>query len=77
MKPADLSCLQESLQPSSDIRRNVDAHVYLKVSVFGSINGDREKVYLPMINLRYEVFYRQVALDADMISIVASKFVLC
>ena len=34
----------------ADIRRNVDAHIYLQSLVVGSRNNDIEDVYLPVIN---------------------------
>jgi hypothetical protein len=33
------------------MRRNVDANSYLKIRVIGSINGDIEDIYIPVINL--------------------------
>ncbi len=49
--------LNESIELFTTIRRNVDAHIFLKETVYGSINGDLE-VYLRMINLLIEIYYR-------------------
>ncbi len=48
--------IEDSLQVLLDIRRNVDAHMYLKLQVGGSINKDLTAVYLPMCNLLIKVF---------------------
>jgi len=35
----------------ADMRRNVDAHIFLKAQVGGSINGDLRDVYIPACNI--------------------------
>ncbi|HET9679816.1 MAG TPA: hypothetical protein VFP95_04555 [Gammaproteobacteria bacterium] len=48
--------LDDAIMAFSDIRRNVDAHVFLKCQVGGDINGDLTKVYLPACNLLIEAY---------------------
>lgn len=43
--------LRDALTVLSDVRRNVDAHVFLKTQVAGNINGDLTKLYIPAINI--------------------------
>jgi len=50
--------LEKGIQTLTDIRRNVDAHIYLKSRTVGSINKDIEKIYLPNINLLLDIFKR-------------------
>lgn len=50
--------LEKGIQTLTDIRRNVDAHIYLKSRTVGSINKDIEKIYLPNINLLLNIFKR-------------------
>ena len=42
-----------------DIRRNVYVHSVLLLTVFGSLNGDLADVYIPAINLLFEIYYRK------------------
>lgn len=48
---ADYSNLYNSIQVLLDLRRNFDIHNYSNLNVLGSINGDLDNLYLPMINL--------------------------
>lgn len=48
----------DALEVLGDIRRNVDAHVFLKSQVGGSIQGDLTNVYLPAVNILLDVFHR-------------------
>ena len=48
--------IEDSLEVMSDIRRNVDAHVFLKSQVGGSINKDLTAVYLPACNILIRAF---------------------
>lgn len=50
--------LEKGIQTLTDVRRNVDAHIYLKSRTVGSINNDIEKIYLPNINLLLNTFKR-------------------
>jgi hypothetical protein len=50
--------LENALMTLADIRRNVDAHVFLKTQVGGSINGDLSDVYIPACNILIEAFSR-------------------
>jgi len=40
-----------SVQVLSDVRRNFDIHNVSPINVLGSINGDLDNLYLPMINI--------------------------
>ena len=40
------------------MRRNIDAHSFLKSRVVGSINGDLENIYVPMIDLLIKIYNR-------------------
>jgi len=42
----------------SDIRRNVDAHVFLKSQVGGSINDDLSQLYIPSVNILLRAYQR-------------------
>jgi hypothetical protein len=48
--------LSDAITVLSDIRRNVDAHVFLKSQTGGNIIQDRSNVYVPAINLMLRVF---------------------
>jgi hypothetical protein len=47
----DYANLYNSIQVLLDVRRNFDIHNYSPLNVQGSINGDLDKLYLPMVNL--------------------------
>jgi hypothetical protein len=49
--PTEEIFLSDAITLLSDIRRNVDAHIFLKMQVGGSINGDLTSVYIPAINI--------------------------
>ncbi len=40
------------------MRRNIDAHSFLKNRVVGSMNGDLENIYVPMIDLLIKIYNR-------------------
>lgn len=46
----------DAIEVLSDIRRNVDAHVFLKSQTGGSINGDLVDVYIPVCNIFFRAF---------------------
>jgi DUF438 domain-containing protein len=48
--------IMDSSEVLSDIRRNVDAHVFLKSQIVGSTNRDLTDVYIPMCNLLIRKF---------------------
>lgn len=48
--------IHDSIHVLSDIRRNVDAHVFLKSQTGGSINNDLTDVYIPVCNILIRVF---------------------
>lgn len=50
--------LKNGLELFTKMRRNVDAHVFLKSRVIGSINSDIENVYIPIINLLVNIYKR-------------------
>jgi hypothetical protein len=55
---AERQRLSDSLTVLADIRRNVDAHVFLKLQVGGSLQHDLAQVYLPAINLLIDIYHR-------------------
>lgn len=50
--------LKDAITVLSDIRRNVDAHVFLKSQIGGSINGDLSQLYIPSINILLLAYQR-------------------
>ncbi|MBE9207289.1 hypothetical protein IQ244_12285 [Nostoc sp. LEGE 06077] len=50
--------LKDAITVLSDIRRNVDAHVFLKSQIGGSINGDLSQLYIPSINILLVAYQR-------------------
>ncbi|AUS99826.1 hypothetical protein CLI64_05150 [Nostoc sp. CENA543] len=50
--------LRDAITVLLDIRRNVDAHVFLKLQVGGSINGDLSRLYIPSINILLRAYQR-------------------
>ncbi|WP_204150303.1 hypothetical protein [Leptolyngbya sp. CCY15150] len=50
--------LKDAITVLSDIRRNVDAHVYLKSQIGGSINGDLSQLYIPSANILLLAYQR-------------------
>jgi len=58
MTDAEVEQVSDALEVLSDIRRNVDAHVSLKIQLGGSIQHDLEGVYIPAANVLIDVFYR-------------------
>lgn len=55
----DYSFLGQAIKTFIDIRRNVDAHIYLKARTVGSINNDIENIYIPMINMLANIFHNK------------------
>lgn len=53
---AEEQMLKDSLMVFADIRRNVDAHVFLKSQTGGSINNDLTAVYIPACNTLLKAF---------------------
>lgn len=56
MTPLEEEQISNAITVLSDIRRNVDAHVFLKAQTAGNINGDLTAVYLPACNLLLRAF---------------------
>ena len=50
--------LREFIGLFADVRRNVDAHMFLKIKVFKNVNGDLENVYVPLIQFLFDVYDR-------------------
>lgn len=50
--------IRQWVQVFTDIRRNVDAHLFLKTTTIRSFNGDFDKVLLPLINQLLNVYNR-------------------
>lgn len=50
--------LKDAITVLSDIRRNVDAHVFLKSQIGSSINGDLSQLYIPSINILLRAYQR-------------------
>lgn len=57
--PDVYSFLEQGIKTFIDIRRNVDAHIYLKSRTVGSINNDIENIYIPIINILINIFYNK------------------
>lgn len=57
VQPAEVASLGEALDLLAYMRRNVDAHVYLKTQA-GPICGDLEQIYLPALTLLDRIFHR-------------------
>jgi hypothetical protein len=55
---AEQFLLKDSITVLSDIRRNVDAHVFLKSQIGGSINGDLSNLYIPSINILLRAYQK-------------------
>ena len=51
-------CLLNALTVFCDVRRNTDIHTYYGWTVGGSINQDLDAVYLPMVNLLFDIYRR-------------------
>ena len=51
-------CLFNALTVFCDVRRNTDMHIYYGLTVGGSINQDLDAVYLPMVNLLFDIYHR-------------------
>lgn len=49
--------LKKSIETFTDIRRNVDSHIFWGRTI-GSIQKDREKIYLPMFNTINELYLK-------------------
>jgi len=58
LKAAEQTLLSDALMVLADIRRNVDAHVFLKIQTGGSMQNDLTRVYLPAVNVFIEVYHR-------------------
>lgn len=54
----ELNKLEKGIETLTDIRRNVDAHIFLTRRVVGSIQNDIEEVYLPTTNLLLNIYQR-------------------
>jgi hypothetical protein len=55
---AERTFLEDAITVLSDIRRNVDAHMFLKAQIGGSINGDLSQLYIPSINILLRAYKR-------------------
>jgi hypothetical protein len=53
----ELTFIERALETFTQIRRNVDSHMFIGRTV-GSIQKDREKVYLPLLNHLNEIYLR-------------------
>jgi len=58
LKATEQTLLSDALTVLADIRRNVDAHVFLKIQIGGSRNNDLTRVYLPAVNVFIDVYHR-------------------
>ncbi|HKJ33431.1 MAG TPA: hypothetical protein VKA34_16465 [Balneolales bacterium] len=54
----NLHFICRAIETFTDIRRNVDTHVFLGRTV-GSIQNDRENVYIPLLNKLNELYLKQ------------------
>jgi hypothetical protein len=50
--------LSDALMVLADVRRNVDAHVFLKIQVGGGMQNDLTGLYLPAVNVLIDVYHR-------------------
>jgi len=58
LKAPEQTLLSDALIVLADIRRNVDAHVFLKIQIGGSMQNDLTRVYLPAVNVLIDVCHR-------------------